>query len=149
PSLIANFSISCNDGALALATFATALQLLYWRKRPTWIRVVALAIVLGALLATKFSTPVLFVVALGLVLILKPERLAFHPRDWNWRQALVLLGVSFVFVWGVYFFHVTKVTVQNGHITVTSPNRSEALEGSAHMRVPVNFAVYIPAGEYL
>jgi hypothetical protein len=106
-------------------------------------------VVLGALLSTKFSTPLLFLLALGLVLILRPDSISFHPRGWNWRQAFAVLGISFFIVWGVYFFHLTKVTVRNSHLTVTSPNRSEALEGSAHMHVPVNFTVYLPAGEYL
>jgi hypothetical protein len=149
PSLVANFSISCNDGALALATFGAALALLHWRKKPTWGRVVALAIVLGALLSTKFSTPLLFLLALGLVLVLKPESVAFHPRDWNWRQAFAILGLSALVVWGVYFFHWTKISVQNSHLTVSSPNRSQVLEGSTHVHVPVNFTVYVPAGEYL
>src|SRR5215469_1776343 len=57
PSLIANFSIVCNDGAVALVTFGAALQVVHWRRKPTWGRTIALALVLGALLATKFSTP--------------------------------------------------------------------------------------------
>ncbi len=149
PSLIANFSISCNDGALALAAFGAALSLAHWRKKPTWGRVVALGIVLGAMLSTKFSTPLLFLLAFGLVLILKPDSVTFRPREWNWRQAFGVLGVSFLFVWAVFFFHVTKVRIQNSYLTVTSPNRSEPLQGSAHRHVPINLTVYLPAGEYL
>jgi hypothetical protein len=149
PSLIANFSISCNDGALALAAFGAALSLAHWRKQPTWGRGVALGIVLGAMLSTKFSTPLLFVLALGLVLILKPDSVTFRPRDWNWRQSFAILGVSLLVVWSVYFFHVTKVRIENSYLTVTSPNRSEPLEGSAHRHVPINLTLYLPAGEYL
>jgi 4-amino-4-deoxy-L-arabinose transferase-like glycosyltransferase len=147
PSLIANFSIACNDGAVALAAFATALQVVYWRRKPSWGRTIALALILGALLATKFSTPVLFLLALGLVLVLKPNKVAWSPRDWNWRQALAIVGISFVFVWGVFFFHSTKVTVQNNMVTASSPNRTKAATGALH--VPFNLTVYIPAGEYL
>jgi hypothetical protein len=149
PSLIAHFSVSCNDGALALVTFGAALSLARWRKKPTWGRLVVLAIILGALLSTKFSTPLLFLLALGLVLVLKPESVALNPRDWNWRPAFAVLGVSFLIVWGVYFFHVTEVRVANNYLTVTSPNRSKAIEGSLPKHVPVNFTLYIPAGEYI
>ena len=61
PSLIANFSIACNDGVLALVAFGSALMLAHWRKKQTWNRTIALALVLGILLSTKFSTPALFV----------------------------------------------------------------------------------------
>jgi Dolichyl-phosphate-mannose-protein mannosyltransferase len=147
PSLIANFSITCNDGAVALVTFGTALQLVHWRKNPTWGRTVALAAVLGALLSTKFSTPALFVLALALVLILKPDRVTWQPREWNWRQALVILVLSFITVWGVFFFHSTKVTVRDNMVTASSPNRTKAATGALH--VPVNLTIYIPAGEYI
>jgi 4-amino-4-deoxy-L-arabinose transferase-like glycosyltransferase len=147
PSLIANFSIDCNDGAVALAAFATAMQLVYWRKNPTWGRTIGLALVLGALLSTKFSTPVLFVLALGLVLVLKPDRIAWSLREWNWRQAIAIVGICFVFVWGTFFFHSTKVSVQDNMVTASSPNRTKAATGALH--VPFNLTVYIPAGEYL
>lgn len=147
PSLIANFSIDCNDGAVALVAFATTMQIVHWRKQPTWGRTMALALILGALLLTKFSTPVLFLLALGLVLVLKPDRVAWKPRDWNWRQAFAIVGVSFVVVWGVFFFHSTKVSVRNNMVTASSPNRTKAATGALH--VPLNFTVYVPAGEYL
>jgi len=147
PSLIANFSITCNDGAVALVTFGTALQLVYWRKNPTWGRTVGLAAVLAALLLTKFSTPALFALAMGLVLILKRDSVAWQPRNWNWRQAFVILAFSFVAVWGVFFFHSTKVTVKNNMVTASSPNRSKAATGALH--VPFHLTVYIPAGEYI
>ncbi len=147
PSLIANFSIVCNDGAVALVTFATALQVVHWRRKPNWGRTIALALVLGALLATKFSTPVLFVLALGLVLVLKPDKVAWSPRDWNWRQALAIVGICFVFIWGVYFFHSTKVTVRDNMVTASSPNRTKGATGALH--VPFNVTFYVPAGEYL
>jgi 4-amino-4-deoxy-L-arabinose transferase-like glycosyltransferase len=147
PSLIANFSIDCNDGAVALAAFATAMQLVYWRKSPTWGRTLGLALMLGVLLSTKFSTPVLFLLALGLVLVLQPDRVAWSLREWNWRQAVAIVGFCFVFVWGTFFFHSTKVSVRNNMVTASSPNRTKAATGALHL--PFNFTVYIPAGEYL
>jgi hypothetical protein len=147
PSLLANFSITCNDGAVALASFGTALQMVHWRRNPTWGRTIALAIVLGALLSVKFSTPALFALALGLVLILKPNSIEWRPRNWNWRQALVVLVLSFITVWGVFFFHSTKVSIRNNMVTASSPNRSKAATGALH--VPLNVTLYIPAGEYI
>jgi 4-amino-4-deoxy-L-arabinose transferase-like glycosyltransferase len=147
PSLIANFSIDCNDGAVALVAFATGMQLVHWRRRPTWGRTLALALILGALLSTKFSTPVLFLLALGLVLVLKPDRVAWDFREWNWRQALAIVAFCFVFVWGVFFFHSTKVTLKDNMVTASSPNRTKAATGALHL--PLNLTLYIPAGEYL
>jgi hypothetical protein len=147
PSLIANFSITCNDGAVALITFVTAMQVVYWRRTQSWGRTVALGLILGALLATKFSTPVLFVLALALVLVLKPEGVSWKPKEWNWRKAVALIAIAFVFVWGTYFFHWTKVTVKDGFVTVTSPNRTKAATGDMHKHL--NLTMYLPAGEYV
>jgi hypothetical protein len=147
PSLIAHFSVSCNDGAVALITFVTAMQVVYWRRTQSWPRTIALGFILGALIATKFSTPLIFAIALALVLILKPRGVRFDPREWNWRKAFALVGIAFLFVWGVYFFHWTKVSVKNGFVTVTSPNRTKAATGDLHR--PLNLTLYMPAGEYL
>ncbi len=147
PSLIANFSITCNDGAVALITFVTAMQVVYWRRTQSWGRTVALGLILGALLATKFSTPVMFVLALALVLVLKPDGVSWKPKEWNWRKAIALIAIAFVFVWGTYFFHWTKVTVKDGFVTVTSPNRTKAATGDMHKHL--NLTLYLPAGEYI
>ncbi len=147
PSLIANFSVTCNDGAVALIVFATAMQLVYWRRTQSWARTVAFGLILGALLATKFSTPVMFVLALALVLVLKPSSVAWDPRDWNWRKAVAMIVIAFFFVWGTYFFHWTKVSVKNGFVTVSSPNRTKPATGDLHR--PLNLTVYLPAGEYI
>ena len=147
PSLIANFSISCNDGATALITFAVAMQLVYWRRTQAWGRAIGLGLLLGAMICTKFSLPAMFVLALGLVLILKPTTIAWNPKDWNWRQAIAMVAISLFFVWGTYFFHMTRVEVKNGFVTVTSPNRTKATTGDTHKHF--NLTAYIPAGEYL
>src|SRR4029077_4538393 len=102
---------------------------------------------LGILLSTKFSAPPLFMLALGLVLILKPETIEFHPLNWNWRQALAIVAISFITVWGVLFFHSTKVTIKDNMVTATSPNRTKGATGALH--VPLNATFYVPAGEYL
>jgi hypothetical protein len=147
PSLIANFSISCNDGATALITLAVAMQVVYWRRTQSWGRAIGLALLLGAMLSTKFSLPFMFALALGLVLILKPTTVDWNPKDWNWRQAIAMVVISFFFVWGTYFFHMTKVDVKNGFVSVSSPNRSKATTGDTHRHF--NLTAYIPAGEYI
>jgi 4-amino-4-deoxy-L-arabinose transferase-like glycosyltransferase len=147
PSLIANFSITCNDGAVALITFVTAMQVVYWRRTQSWGRTIALGLILGALLATKFSTPVMFALALALVLVLKPTGVSWRPQEWNWRKALAMVAIAFVFVWGTYFFHWTKVSVKDGFVTVSSPNRTKAATGDMHRHL--NLTMYLPAGEYV
>ncbi len=147
PGLIANFSVSCNDGATALVTFGVAMQLVYWRRKQSWGRAIGLGVLLGAMLSTKFSLPAMFVLAMGLVLILKPTSIAWNPKDWNWRQAIAMVAVSFFFVWGTYFFHVTKVEVKDGFVTVSSPNRTKPATGNTHRHF--NLTAYIPAGEYI
>ncbi|MBV8514078.1 MAG: glycosyltransferase family 39 protein [Acidobacteria bacterium] len=147
PALIANFSISCNDGATALITFAVAMQLVYWRRTQSWGRAVGLGLLLGAMIDTKFSLPAMFVLTLGLVLILKPTLIAWNPKDWNWRQAIAMVAISCVFVWATFFFHMTKVDVKNGFVTVNSPNRTKATTGDTHKHF--NLTAYIPAGEYI
>jgi len=147
PALIGNFSISCNDGATALITFAVAMQLVYWRRTQSWRRAVGLGVLLGAMIDTKFSLPAMFVLALGLVLVVKPTSVAWNPKDSNWRQAIAMTAISLFFVWGSFFFHVTKVDVKNGFVTVTSPNRTKATTGDTHKHI--NLTAYIPAGEYI
>ena len=147
PSLIANFSITCNDGAVALITLVTAMQVVYWRRTQSWGRTIALGLILGALLATKFSTPVMFALTLALVLVLKPTGVSWRPQEWNWRKALATVAIAFVFVWGTYFFHWTKVSVKDGFVTVSSPNRTKAATGDMHRHL--NLTMYLPAGEYV
>jgi hypothetical protein len=147
PSLIANFSITCNDGAVAFIVFVTAMQVVYWRRTQSWGRTIALGLILGALLATKFSTSVMFALALALVLVLKPNAVAWNPREWNWRKTIAMVVVAFFFVWGTYFFHWTKVSVKNGFVSVTSPNRTKATTGDMHRHL--NLTLYLPAGEYV
>jgi hypothetical protein len=50
-------------------------------------------------------------------------------------------------VWGTYFFHWTKVSVKDGFVTVSSPNRTKAATGDMHRHL--NLTMYLPAGEYV
>ena len=147
PSLITHFSVAINDGAVALLTFAAALQLVTWRRDPSWRRTIILGLILGALLVAKFSTPMLFALTMVLVLVLKPDKVALNPFHWNWRQAVAIFAVGFVVVWATYFFHWTKVTLKDGTITTTSANRSKPVIEKFPLHV--NAVVYVPGGEYI
>jgi len=146
PALIAHYSLITTDGIGVLMIFATAVQLLRWRHNPTRVQTVLLGAVMGLLLLAKFYTPPMFLVALGWVLVLKPEGVAFHPRRWNWRAAAAVCALAFLVLWAGYFFHVSRLTMRDGRFIATFPNRAPIIK---NMRTPVNFSIPIPAGEYL
>jgi len=146
PALIAHYSLITTDGIGVLMIFATAVQLLRWRHNPTRGQTVLLGVVMGLLLLAKFYTPPMFLVAVGWVLVLKPERVAFHPRRWNWRAAAAVCALAFLVLWAGYFFHVSRLTMRDGRFIATFPNRAPIIK---NMRTPVNFSIPIPAGEYL
>jgi hypothetical protein len=147
PALIAHFSVAINDGAVALFTFAAALQIVKWRREPSWRRTIVLGLILGGLLVAKFSTPTLFLISVVLLLVLKPESVELNPLKWNWRQVFAILVVAFVVVWATYFFHWTKVTLQNGTIATLSANRAKPVVERFPLHVNATF--YVPNGEYL
>jgi len=147
PALIAHFSVAINDGAVALFTFAAALQVVKWRRAPSWRPTIVLGLILGALLVAKFSTPTLFLLAVILVLVLKPDSVELNPIKWNWRQMFAILVVAFAVVWATYFFHWTKVTLQNGTITTMSANRTKPVVERFPLHTNATF--YVPNGEYL
>lgn len=146
PALIAHYSLITTDGIGVLMIFATAVQLLRWRHNPSRGQTVLLGVVMGLLLLAKFYTPPMFLVALMWVLILKPQRIAFHPLRWNWGKAAAVWGIAFVVVWAGYFFHVSHLTMRDGTFIATFPHRAPIIK---KMRTPVNFSVPVPAGEYL
>lgn len=80
--LIAHFSLIKNDGMGALLIFVAAFQLARWRKRPSLEQTVLLGFVLGVLLLAKFYTIPMFLIAMGLVLILKPDSVCWRPGGW-------------------------------------------------------------------
>ncbi len=146
PALIAHYSLITTDGIGVLMIFATAVQLLRWRRNPTRGQTALLGVAMGLLLLAKFYTPPMFLVALAWLLLLKPEKIAFHPRRWNWRAAGAVVGLAFVVVWAGYFFHVSHLTMRDGRFIATFPHRAPIIK---HMRTPVNFEMPVPAGEYL
>ena len=147
PAVVAHFSMITTDGAGTLMIFATALQLVRWRRDPSWSQTVILGVVLGLLLLAKFYTPPMFLIAVGWMLVLTPENYAFNPRRWNWRKAVAAVVVAFFVLWAGYFFHVSRLTIRNGELTATFPHRDEPIIKRVHS--PINFSVLVPAGEYL
>jgi hypothetical protein len=146
PALIAHYSLITTDGIGVLMIFATAVQLLRWRHNPTRGQTALLGVIMGLLLLAKFYTPPMFLVALGWLLLLKPDRIAFHPRRWNWRTVAAVCAIAFVVVWAGYFFHVSHLTMRDGTFIATFPHRAPIIK---RMRTPVNFSIPVPAGEYL
>jgi hypothetical protein len=148
PALVAHFSVATTDAAGVLMTLATPAMLLHWRRKPRGWRTVALGIVLGLLLLAKYYTPPLFLLALFWVMILKEDRVAWRPREWNWRSAVGLAGIAAVAVWAGYFFYVAKATL--------SEDRTVRLEVPGHEKplvkespVGLRAALYVPALEYV
>ena len=145
PSLIANFSVVTTDGIGTLFIFLVAFQLVRWRHRPGWLQTILLGLALGGLLLAKFYAPPLVLLALVLMLLLKPEGAALRPSQWNWKPALAALVLALVTLWAGYFFHISHFKVADGQVTATFPNRglkTWATKSHLHLNVVV------PAGEF-
>jgi 4-amino-4-deoxy-L-arabinose transferase-like glycosyltransferase len=147
PSLIAHFSLATTDGAATLLIFATAWQVIRWRHDSGWKQALLLGFTLGLLLLAKFSTVAMFALALGWMLVLRSERIAFDPRQWNWRKTALALALALFVVWTGYFFHVARLTVHDGNLTAMFPNWQQNIEKQVHSRL--NYSLLIPAGEYI
>ncbi len=145
PAMVGNFSMATHDGAATLLTFAVAWQLIRWRRDPSRRRTVLFGVLLGVHLMAKFSALPTFALAMGLALVLKPEGWSLRPREWNWGKALALAGVAFLVVWGSYFFHVSRVELRDGRMTMNFPNYPEALVREVPVRM--NATLYVPVAE--
>jgi hypothetical protein len=146
PSLIAHFSVATTDGIGTLFIFLTAFQLVRWRHQPNWLNTVLMGLVLGGLLLAKFYAPPLVLLALALMLVLKPEVVTWRPSQWNWKPMLAALALALVTLWAGYFFHVSHLKVGEGKVIATFPNRGEktwATKANTHI------SAYVPAGEFL
>src|SRR5581483_9938569 len=143
PALIAHFSLTTTDGAATLMTFATAAAVVYWREKPSLKRAAILGVVLGLLLLAKFSTPIIFAVAM--VWMLVPVRGV--PWLHNLRNLPVAVVIAFLVVWAGYFFHVSHLRMADGQLTVSFPNRADLTFKPVH--TPVRLNLIVPAGEYV
>jgi len=146
PALIAHFSVVGTDGIGALSIFATAWQLVRWRRNPSRAQTVLLGAVLGVLLLSKFYTPPFFGLTLAFVLVLKSRGSRALPRHCNWKAAGLAAVVAIVVVWAGYFFHMSHVTAKDGTLTATYPNRPPLVK---RMATPLPLNLWVPAGEYI
>ena len=104
-----------------------------------------MGIALGGLLLAKFYAPPLVLLALLLMLVLKPEGWNWRPLQWNWKPTLAALVLALVVLWSGYFFHVSHFTVGDGKAVATFPNRglkTWPTKSQLHLNLTV------PAGEY-
>lgn len=147
PAAIAHFSLITTDGAGTLMIFATAVQLVRWRRNPSRSQTVLLGVTLGLLLLAKFYTPPMFLIAVAWMLVLKGEGVSLNPRQWNWRETGAAVLIAFLLLWAGYFFHVSHVRIQDGEMVITFPHRDGPIVKKVHS--PVNISLPVPAGEYL
>lgn len=143
PALTAHFSLTTTDGAATLMTFATAVAVVYWRENPSTKRTVIAGVVLGLLLLAKFSTPIVFAVAM--IWMVVPIRNAPWLR--NIGKLALTVVIAAVVVWAGYFFHVSHLRMGDGQLTVTFPNRPDLTFKPVH--TPVRLNLLVPAGEYI
>ena len=146
PSLIAHYSLATTDGIATLMVFATATALVWWRRSPTWLRTALFGVVLGLLLLAKFSTPPMFVLAAGWMLLLKPDGIRWNPLQWNWGNVVLAVVVASFVVWVGYFCHVSRLDIHSGMLTATFPNREPFTHKVNNEHLDLSFP--LPAGEY-
>ncbi len=146
PPLIAHFSLATTDGAGTLLIFASAVQLVRWRRNPSRAQTMLLGVLLGGSLVAKFYSAPLVALAVALVLILTPEKFVWHPRMWNWAKSAMVVGAAALTVWAVYFFHVSKVTFHEGVVTATFPGLTPSL--TEEVPLQANFTFFLPACEF-
>lgn len=146
PSLIANFSVTTTDGIGALFVFLTACQVTLWRRNPSRKQTVLMGLLLGGLLLAKLYTPPEMLLALLLMLVLRRDGGLNSLRNLNWKPALAALAVAVLTFWAGYLFHVSHLTVGDGEVVASFPNRATktwATKTKAHLNL------LIPAGEYV
>jgi hypothetical protein len=147
PSLIAHFSVATTDGAATLLVFVAAVSVWRWRARQSWGQTAGLGVLLGLLLLSKFSSPVMFILAIGWILVSRPKGIAYTPGQWNWGGAAVAVLLAFFVVWAGYAFHVSRLTLRNHQLIATFPNRPALVY--ENVKSSLNLSVRVPAGEYL
>jgi hypothetical protein len=146
PSLIAHFSVATTDGIGTLFIFLTAFQLVRWRHKPSWVQTLIMGLVLGGLLLAKFYALPLVLLAVGLMLVLKPEGVSRRPSQWNWKPVAVVLPLALLMLWAGYFFHVSHLKIGDGRVVATFPHRAEKIWAT---KANIHVSAYIPAGEFV
>jgi hypothetical protein len=148
PELIAHFSLATIDGVGCLFVFACVVQWVrYWRN-PSRAQSVILGVLLGGLLLAKFNSPPLLVLMLGMVLVLAPGELKFHPRGFQWRRTAAILLIACMVVWSGYFFHVSKVTFADQMVTIHFSGYTKLLQYEMPtLKNPIT--IFLPACEWM
>jgi hypothetical protein len=147
PALVAHFSVATTDGAATLFVFLSAAYLIRWRQSPGLLRTTAMGTILGLLLLVKFSTPVIFVLAVLWMLVLKPGGFVTNPVHFNWGKTAAAVVVAFLVVWAGYRFHVSHLSLHSHQLIATFPNRSPVVFNNVRSNLDLN--LFVPAGEYL
>jgi hypothetical protein len=147
PSLIAHFSLVTTDGAATLLIFATAVQVARWKQVPSWRNALTSGVVFGLLLLAKFSTLPIFLLAAFWMLLLVGGHPRLNPLRWNWAKTALALLIAFVMVWAGYFFHISRVSIRDGTLTVTHPHWTASLVKPT--RSKLNISMPVPAGEFI
>ena len=145
PSLIAHFSVATTDGIGTLFIFLAAFQLVRWRRNQTAGQTVLLGLVLGGLLLAKFYAPPMVALALALMLVLGPSEW-LKPRQWNWKAMFATLAIALATLWAGYFFHVSHLTVGEGQVVATYPNRPVRVFAT---KSKMHLSLVVPAGEFV
>lgn len=142
---IAHFSLATTDGVGTLMVFAAAIQTVNWRRNPSGTRSLLLGGVLGALLLAKFYTTPLFVVSVALAFLacLRSEHVG--DRRNKLRNVGVIIIGAFLTAWCGYLFHVSVLSIHDGKLITTFPNREIVVRNYPNHS---NLNLYIPAGEY-
>jgi hypothetical protein len=146
PSLIANFSVTTTDGIGALFVFLTACQVVLWRRNPSRTQTVLMGLVLGELLLAKLYTPPEMLLALVLMLVLRRDGGLNSIRSLNWKPTLAALGIAVLTFWAGYLFHVSHLTVGDGEVVASFPNRETRIWAT---KTKTHLNLLIPAGEYV
>jgi 4-amino-4-deoxy-L-arabinose transferase-like glycosyltransferase len=146
PSLIANFSVTTTDGIGALFVFVAAWQIVLWRNDPSRARTLVTGLVLGGLLLAKLYTGPEFLLAIVLMLVLRRGGGWNSVRTLNWKPALTALGIALLTFWAGYLFHVSHLTVGNGAVVASFPNRATK---TWETRSNLHLDLFVPAGEYI
>jgi len=146
PSVIAHFSVTTTDGIGALFVFLMAWQLLRWKASPTLRETSIMGLVLGGALLAKLYTPPEVLLALVLMLVLRPEG-GFQPaRKLNWKPALIALNIALLTFWAGYLFHVSRLHVGDGKVVASFPQRPTKTWAT---KSTSQANLIVPAGEYV
>ena len=153
PQFIAHFTVATVDGIGVLSVFAVALQLVRWRKNPSWRQTLLLGLTLGLAFIAKFYVPPFVVLALLIVLataVRKQARVAsssftWSPSKWSWKAALAAIVVAAAVVWSGYFFHVGEAVLHAGQLTITYPQSQTTMNAGS---LAFNVTVPLPAPEF-